>query len=189
MAGIAATRFAAEDARSERRSRTSRPALTPVPAAGAPPAEPRREEKTGRATRRRKPAAVRADDRRPGVAADACRPSNRVARRTARIAPAGALPPANIPPEVLVSPRHDKLMTYALVRFAAGARDRADHPFLAVRSDASWPTTARRSKLRWSTPRRRRSPPRPTSWRRPTWTAAATPMPTGARRRRCRCCR
>ena len=37
-----------------------------------------------------------------------------VARRTARIAPAGALPPANIPPEVLVSPRHDKLMTYAL---------------------------------------------------------------------------
>ncbi len=35
-------------------------------------------------------------------------------RRTARIAPAGALPPANIPPEVLVSPRHDKLMTYAL---------------------------------------------------------------------------
>jgi hypothetical protein len=35
-------------------------------------------------------------------------------RRTARIAPAGALPPAYIPPEALASPRHDKLMTYAL---------------------------------------------------------------------------
>ena len=35
-------------------------------------------------------------------------------RRTARIAPAGALPPAHIPPESLVSPRHDKLLTYAL---------------------------------------------------------------------------
>ena len=35
-------------------------------------------------------------------------------RRTARIAPAGALPPAYIPPESLVSPRHDKLLTYAL---------------------------------------------------------------------------
>jgi len=35
-------------------------------------------------------------------------------RRTARLAPAGALPPAHIPPESLVSPRHDKLLTYAL---------------------------------------------------------------------------
>jgi protein TonB len=35
-------------------------------------------------------------------------------RRTARIAPAGALPPAVIPPEALVSPRHDKLLSYAL---------------------------------------------------------------------------
>jgi protein TonB len=35
-------------------------------------------------------------------------------RRTARIAPAGALPPAHIPPEALISPRHDKLLTYAL---------------------------------------------------------------------------
>jgi len=35
-------------------------------------------------------------------------------RRTARITPVGALPPAHIPPESLVSPRHDKLLTYAL---------------------------------------------------------------------------
>jgi hypothetical protein len=35
--------------------------------------------------------------------------------RTARISPAGALPPAVIPPEALVSPRHDKLMSYALI--------------------------------------------------------------------------
>ncbi len=37
-----------------------------------------------------------------------------VPRRTARISPAGALPPAQIPPEALASPRHDKLLTYAL---------------------------------------------------------------------------
>ena len=35
-------------------------------------------------------------------------------RRTARIAPAGALPPAQIPPEALISPSHDKLLTIAL---------------------------------------------------------------------------
>jgi protein TonB len=35
-------------------------------------------------------------------------------RRTARIAPVGALPPAQIPPEALASPRHDKLLTYAV---------------------------------------------------------------------------
>ena len=35
-------------------------------------------------------------------------------RRTAHIAPAGALPPARIPREALVSPRHDKLLTYAI---------------------------------------------------------------------------
>jgi periplasmic protein TonB len=35
-------------------------------------------------------------------------------RRTARIAPAGALPPAVIPPEALASPRHDKLLSYSL---------------------------------------------------------------------------
>jgi protein TonB len=35
-------------------------------------------------------------------------------RRTARIAPAGALPPAVIPPELLRSPRHDRLLGYAI---------------------------------------------------------------------------
>ena len=40
--------------------------------------------------------------------------ARREARRTARIAPAGALPPANIPREALISPRHDKLLAYAL---------------------------------------------------------------------------
>ena len=35
-------------------------------------------------------------------------------RRTARIAPVGALRPAQIPPEALASPRHDKLLTYAV---------------------------------------------------------------------------
>jgi hypothetical protein len=55
----------------------------------------------------------------PAVAAPAPSPvpapvPKQPGRRTARIAPAGALPPATIPPEALVSPRHDKLMTYAL---------------------------------------------------------------------------
>ncbi len=35
-------------------------------------------------------------------------------RRTAHIAPAGALPPAKIPPESLVTPRHDKLLAAAI---------------------------------------------------------------------------
>jgi len=35
-------------------------------------------------------------------------------RRTAHIAPAGALPPAQIPREALVSPRHDKLLAIAI---------------------------------------------------------------------------
>jgi protein TonB len=35
-------------------------------------------------------------------------------RRTAHIAPAGALPPARIPREALISPRHDKLLTAAI---------------------------------------------------------------------------
>ena len=48
------------------------------------------------------------------VAAPAPQP-RRPPRRTARIAPAGALPPAHIPPEALVSPRHDKLLAYALI--------------------------------------------------------------------------
>ena len=35
-------------------------------------------------------------------------------RRTAHIAPAGALPPAQIPREALISPRHDKVMAVAI---------------------------------------------------------------------------
>jgi protein TonB len=89
------------------------PALVPVPAARhSPPA----------GTARKKPAAPRALS--PAAVpppitivknfpevAPAPKPPP---RRTARIAPAGALPPAYIPPEALASPRHDKLMTYAL---------------------------------------------------------------------------
>lgn len=47
----------------------------------------------------------------PATPAPAPKP---LVRRTARIAPAGALPPAQIPPEALVSPRHDKLLAYAV---------------------------------------------------------------------------
>jgi len=41
-------------------------------------------------------------------------PRQAPARRSARIAPAGALPPATIPREALVSPRHDRLLASAI---------------------------------------------------------------------------
>jgi periplasmic protein TonB len=50
----------------------------------------------------------------PAVAPAPKPPPKQPVRRTARIAPAGALPPATMPPGLLVSPRHDKLMTYAV---------------------------------------------------------------------------
>jgi protein TonB len=74
------------------------------------------------AVARRKPAAPRAARPAPGAppatrvdpAPVAMSPPRAPVRRTARIAPAGALPPATIPPEALASPRHDKLLAYAV---------------------------------------------------------------------------
>jgi len=99
------------------------PAVTPAPdepERAAPAAAPRRAVVEGAA--RKKPAAPRAA--KPAVpptpmtvvpSAQGAEPAPKSApRRTARIAPAGALPPAVIPPEALRSPRHDKLLTYAL---------------------------------------------------------------------------
>jgi protein TonB len=69
-------------------------------------------EAKGPAPARRKPAAARpakpliVDPEVPAVAAPP--------RRTARISPAGALPPAVIPREALASPRHDRLMGAAI---------------------------------------------------------------------------
>jgi protein TonB len=71
---------------------------------------------------RRKPAAPRAarpvTGAPPATRVDpapvAMSPPRAPVRRTARIAPAGALPPATIPPEALASPRHDKLLAYAV---------------------------------------------------------------------------
>jgi len=50
----------------------------------------------------------------PEVPAVAPAPRQPPARRSARIAPAGALPPATIPREALVSPRHDRLLASAI---------------------------------------------------------------------------
>jgi periplasmic protein TonB len=50
----------------------------------------------------------------PDVPVAASAPRQAPARRTARIAPAGALPPATIPREALVSPRHDRLLVTAI---------------------------------------------------------------------------
>jgi periplasmic protein TonB len=89
------------------------PALAPVPVA-------RRASATGVA--RKKPATPRAAKPASAPPAITVVPTAPVvtptpkppARRTARISPAGALPPAKIPPEALASPRHDKLLTIAL---------------------------------------------------------------------------
>ncbi|MEO8346888.1 MAG: TonB family protein [Betaproteobacteria bacterium] len=86
------------------------PALTPVPSAPkAATTAARKKPATPRAAR---PATVPPPMTIvPAIPAPVPKPAP---RRTARIAPAGALPPAHIPPESLVSPRHDKLLTYAL---------------------------------------------------------------------------
>jgi protein TonB len=97
--------------------------VTPAPdepERAAPAAAPRRAAAEGAA--RKKPAAPRAV--KPAAvpkpmtvvpAAPVAAPVPKPApRRTARIAPAGALPPAVIPPESLRSPRRDKLLSYAL---------------------------------------------------------------------------
>jgi periplasmic protein TonB len=107
--------------------RRASPPKTPAPApvpdepqALAPVAAARRAGAEGAA--RKKPVAPRAT--KPSAipapmtvvaTVPAAAPATRApARRTARIAPAGALPPANIPREALISPRHDKFLTYAL---------------------------------------------------------------------------
>jgi len=99
------------------------PAETPAPdepERAAPAAAPRHVAAEGVA--RKKPASPRAV--KPAAApkpmtvvpaAPVANPLPKPApRRTARIAPAGALPPAVIPPESLRSPRQDKLLSYAL---------------------------------------------------------------------------
>jgi protein TonB len=50
----------------------------------------------------------------PEVPAVVAPPRQGPPRRTARIAPVGALPPATIPREALVSPRHDRLLSAAI---------------------------------------------------------------------------
>ena len=50
----------------------------------------------------------------PDVPAVSTPPRQGPPRRTARISPAGALPPAVIPREALVSPRHDRLLAIAI---------------------------------------------------------------------------
>ena len=82
------------------------------PPEAVPSAAPKRP-----AAPRKKPAAAQAvkplivDPEVPAVVAPA---RQGPVRRTAHIAPAGALPPAHIPREALISPRHDKLLTAAI---------------------------------------------------------------------------
>ena len=76
------------------------------PAKRAPPAVPRKKPAVARVT---KPLIV--DPEVPAVVAPA---RQGPVRRTAHIAPAGALPPATIPREALISPRHDRLLAAAI---------------------------------------------------------------------------
>ena len=60
-----------------------------------------------------RPPAVANDPTLPAIAAAKAKPAGRHRgdrSRTAKLAPAGALPPARIPPEALASPRNDKLL-------------------------------------------------------------------------------
>ncbi len=84
----------------------ARPKAAPaaIPGAAATPAAPRRK-----APAKPKPLIVAPEV--PAVPAPA---REGPPRRTARIAPAGALPPAIIPREALVSPRHDRLLAITI---------------------------------------------------------------------------
>ncbi|MFO1322545.1 MAG: TonB family protein [Burkholderiales bacterium] len=80
--------------------------MTPLPSPKrAAPAAPRKKPATPRAA---KPLIV--DPEVPPVVAPA---RQGPVRRTARISPVGALPPAQIPREALISPRHDRLLAAA----------------------------------------------------------------------------
>jgi protein TonB len=89
------------------------PALAPVPVARRAPSATAAKKRPA-AARAPKPVVVR-EPPPVAVAPAAPEPAPKPhARRTAHIAPAGALPPAQIPPEALVSPRGDKLMAVAI---------------------------------------------------------------------------
>ena len=82
----------------------ARPRVAPAaaPAAGVPGTAP--------APRKRAPA----PKAKPLIVAPDVPPPTSAPRRTARIAPAGALPPAVIPREALLSPRHDRLLAITI---------------------------------------------------------------------------
>jgi len=88
------------------------PAIAPAPAHVAVPIKPA-------ARRKAAPARVAGEVARPSPVAKLQQapepPRRQPARRTARIAPVGALPPATIPPALLANPPHDKLLTYAII--------------------------------------------------------------------------
>jgi protein TonB len=86
------------------------PAIAPAPSAPVTAAARRKPAASRAAKPVASPPPVVRVERVPAGA-----PPAKPARRTARIAPAGALPPATIPPEALANPRHDKLLTYAIL--------------------------------------------------------------------------
>ena len=93
--------------------------LAPAPTDGASAPRAPRTPPRGRATLAPAPLATPAAQAKADATADpaiavAPRPVPRV-RKTAHLAPAGALPPAQIPPEALRGPRRDRLLAGALV--------------------------------------------------------------------------
>ena len=93
--------------------------LAPAPTDGASAPKAPRTPPRGRATLAPAPLATPAAQAKADATAEpaiavAPRPVPRV-RKTAHLAPAGALPPAQIPPEALRGPRRDRLLAGALV--------------------------------------------------------------------------
>ena len=103
-----------------RAATTAKPAtakLAPAPADGASAPKAPRTPPRGRATLAPAPVAAQAKAEptaEPAIGVAQPRPAPR-ARKTAHLAPAGALPPAEIPPEALRGPRQDRLLVGALV--------------------------------------------------------------------------
>ena len=103
------------------RAATAKPAapkLAPAaaPAAGVPSPKPARTPPRGRATLAPPPPTGVVPVDASQVEAPLARPRAAPrARKTAHLAPAGALPPAQIPPEALRAPRQDRLLVGALI--------------------------------------------------------------------------
>ena len=130
--------------RSRRQSLVPRRPAQPKPAA---PSRGRRRSTSCRSSACARPPVVANDPaaaRDRAADAEAQRRRRQAAPRTAKLAPAGALPPARIPPEALVAPRNDKLLALGGRHLGRDPRGRPVDPLRADRHQGSRPRAAAR---------------------------------------------